>query len=136
MDSGTSSPVVVSDIASVISDVETIISGPEHDEASPSLCTEYLAELSYLSLCGACISSLQYDKIIDFGASDICLEASSTVENTLFKTHKHMLEKFSVLQAYIQRIEEDDYGFVPILMANSDHRADDFQNMFQVLYAS
>ncbi|KAF8605212.1 hypothetical protein BDV93DRAFT_605683 [Ceratobasidium sp. AG-I] len=71
---------------------------------------------------------------VDLGAGDIEL----CVNNTIFKTHKYKLNKFSILKDLIQRIGPSDRPrYAPtISVQRGTGGVEDFNNMFKVLYAS
>ncbi|CUA73778.1 hypothetical protein RSOLAG22IIIB_01295 [Rhizoctonia solani] len=69
--------------------------------------------------------------VVDLGDGDIELK----VNNTIFKTHKHLLNDFGRLREVIKGMER--YGEAPcISIYRDEHGVEDFKNMFQVLYAS
>ncbi|KAF8605208.1 hypothetical protein BDV93DRAFT_543742 [Ceratobasidium sp. AG-I] len=72
--------------------------------------------------------------IIDLGAGDIEL----CVNNTIFKTHKYKLSKFSILHDLFQNADHSDRPrHIPTISVQRDTGGvEDFRNTFKVLYAS
>ncbi|CAE6479370.1 unnamed protein product [Rhizoctonia solani] len=69
--------------------------------------------------------------VVDLGDGDIELK----VNNTIFKTHKHLLNDFARLREVIKGMER--CGDTPCVTIYRDERGvEDFRNMFKVLYAS
>ncbi|KAG8768183.1 hypothetical protein FRC12_005727 [Ceratobasidium sp. 428] len=91
-----------------------------------------LSGLSYIYLCANYTSKPPYSNVVDFGDSDICLE----FENTFFKTHRYILKKFPFLGVHVWRAERGGSSWVSVPIRNNGYSADDFKNVFQVLYAS
>jgi hypothetical protein len=64
------------------------------------------------------------------------------VNNTLFKSHRHLLSKFSVLSRLIENVENGykpnvlPHILPPVFVQRDESGVDDFRNMFKVLYAS
>ncbi|CAE6431648.1 unnamed protein product [Rhizoctonia solani] len=69
---------------------------------------------------------------IDMGHSDISLQ----VNNTIFKTHKHIICKFTHLEIMLQNIEQPT-GSNPLITLHQDERGvEDITNTFKILYAT
>ncbi|KAF8605210.1 hypothetical protein BDV93DRAFT_522073 [Ceratobasidium sp. AG-I] len=73
-------------------------------------------------------------EVIDLGAGDIEL----CVNNTIFKTHKYKLSKFSILMDLIQHAGYlDRPRYIPTINVQREVcGVEDFSNTFKVLYAS
>ncbi|CAE6424596.1 unnamed protein product [Rhizoctonia solani] len=70
--------------------------------------------------------------VIDLGDGDIELK----VNNTTFKSHKHLLNDFARLREMIKGMERYSSGLSCITIYRDERGVDDFKNMFKVLYAS
>ncbi|CAE6463436.1 unnamed protein product [Rhizoctonia solani] len=70
--------------------------------------------------------------VIDLGDGDIELK----VNNTIFKSHKHLLNDFGRLREMIKGMERYNTGTPCIIIYRDEHGVEDFKNMFKVLYAS
>ncbi|CEL58202.1 hypothetical protein RSOLAG1IB_02947 [Rhizoctonia solani AG-1 IB] len=70
--------------------------------------------------------------VIDLGDGDIELK----VNNTTFKSHKHLLNDFARLREMIKGMERYSSGGSCITIYRDERGVDDFKNMFKVLYAS
>ncbi|CAE6403723.1 unnamed protein product [Rhizoctonia solani] len=70
--------------------------------------------------------------VIDLGDGDIELK----VNNTIFKTHKHLLNDFNRLRETIKGMERYDNGPPCITVYRDERGVEDFKNTFKVLYAS
>ncbi|QRW19547.1 hypothetical protein RhiXN_00953 [Rhizoctonia solani] len=80
--------------------------------------------------------------IIDLGDGDIELKLteydplSKKVNNTTFKSHKHLLNDFARLKEMIKGMERYNSGAQCITVYRDERGVEDFKNMFKVLYAS
>ncbi|CAE6456696.1 unnamed protein product [Rhizoctonia solani] len=72
--------------------------------------------------------------VIDMGHSDVELR----INDTTFKTHKHVLCKFTHLDAILQNVEHyQSTGSGPSIRLDRDERGvEDMGNTFKILYAS
>ncbi|CAE6463428.1 unnamed protein product [Rhizoctonia solani] len=70
--------------------------------------------------------------VIDLGDGDIELK----VNNTVFKSHKHLLNDFGRLREMIKGMERHNAGTPCITIYRDERGVEDFKNMFKVLYAS
>ncbi|KAG8682725.1 hypothetical protein FRC11_014490 [Ceratobasidium sp. 423] len=70
--------------------------------------------------------------VIDLGDGDIELK----VNNTIFKSHKHLLNDFGRLREMIKGMERYNSGMPCITIYRDERGVEDFKNMFKVLYAS
>ncbi|KAG8727818.1 hypothetical protein FRC11_012398, partial [Ceratobasidium sp. 423] len=70
--------------------------------------------------------------VIDLGDGDIELK----VNNTIFKSHKHLLNDFGRLKEMIKGMERHNTGTPRITIYRDERGVEDFKNMFKVLYAS
>ncbi|KAH7344489.1 hypothetical protein B0J17DRAFT_635617 [Rhizoctonia solani] len=70
--------------------------------------------------------------VIDLGDGDIELK----VNNTIFKTHKHLLNDFTRLRETIRGMERYENGIPCITIYRDERGVEDFKSMFKVLYAS
>ncbi|CCO27235.1 hypothetical protein BN14_01271 [Rhizoctonia solani AG-1 IB] len=70
--------------------------------------------------------------VIDLGDGDIELK----VNNTTFKSHKHLLNDFARLREMIKGMERYSSGGSCITIYRDERGVDDFKNMFKILYAS
>lgn len=138
MHSNSDSPVMVSDVMSTISDMETAL-GSEFDRPTSLHTNEKrVDEWSYFPMCHHCTSGsfsdgTLYQDVVDFGAGDLHLG----VDNTLFKTHKYILKKFVKFDEHIQHIEDNHPDFIPVIkIGHGKQREADFRNAFKILYAS
>ncbi|QRV75903.1 hypothetical protein RhiJN_03918 [Ceratobasidium sp. AG-Ba] len=138
MYSSTDSPVMVSDVMSTISDMETAL-GSEFDRPTSAHSNEKrIDEWAHFPMCHHCTSGsfsdgTLYNNVVDFGSSDLHLG----VDDTLFKTHRHILKKFAKFDEHIKHIEENHPDFIPVIKMSYDkHTETDFRNTFKILYAS
>ncbi|CAE6395949.1 unnamed protein product [Rhizoctonia solani] len=70
--------------------------------------------------------------VIDLGDGDIELK----VNNTVFKTHKYLLNDFGRLKEVIKGMERYNTGAPCISIYRDERGVEDFKNMFKVLYAT
>ncbi|QRV90710.1 hypothetical protein RhiJN_18728 [Ceratobasidium sp. AG-Ba] len=138
MYSSTDSPVMVSDVMSTISDMETAL-GSEFDRPTSAHSNEKrIDEWAHFPMCHHCTSGsfsdgTLYNNVVDFGSSDLHLG----VDDTLFKTHRHILKKFAKFDEHIKHIEENHPDFIPVIkMSYNKDTETDFRNTFKILYAS
>lgn len=118
----------------------------DNDDSASNL--NYQPELGSTSRVTKCTIS-GAPSIIDMGHSDISLQVGNSVilpsirtltiypnqvNNTIFKTHKHILCKFTQLDIMLQHpLAGPD---PPIILNRDENGVEDFVNTFKILYAT
>ncbi|CAE6456682.1 unnamed protein product [Rhizoctonia solani] len=116
-------PVSVAITPSVVSEIERMQGNPEVLKMPDPVAPFGSGEPNTVS---------DAPTVIDLGDGDIELR----VNNTVFKSHKHLLNDFSRLKELIKGMERYNSGTPCITVYRDERGVEDFKNMFKVLYAS
>ncbi|KAJ1310938.1 hypothetical protein OPQ81_009450 [Rhizoctonia solani] len=118
-----SSPISVTIPPSVVSEIERSQEKPEVLKMPEPVVSLGSGESNAVS---------DAPTVIDLGDGDVELK----VNNTIFKSHKYLLNDFGRLQEMIKGMERYNSGTPSISIYRDEHGVEDFKNMFKVLYAS
>ncbi|EUC65451.1 hypothetical protein RSOL_446170, partial [Rhizoctonia solani AG-3 Rhs1AP] len=118
-----STPVSVNIPPSVISEIERTQGKPEELKMPDPVAPFGSVELNTVS---------DPPTVVDLGDGDIELK----VNNTVFKTHKHLLNDFGRLKEMIKGMERYNTGTPCISIYRDERGVEDFRNMFKILYAT
>ncbi|CAE7192790.1 unnamed protein product [Rhizoctonia solani] len=121
--SALSTPVSINIPPSVISEIERTQGKPEELKMPDPVGPFGSGELNSVS---------DAPTVIDLGDGDIELK----VNNTVFKSHKHLLTDFGRLKEMIKGMERYNTGAPCISIYRDERGVEDFKNMFKVLYAT
>ncbi|CEL58200.1 hypothetical protein RSOLAG1IB_02945 [Rhizoctonia solani AG-1 IB] len=116
-------PASVAVTPSIISEIERTQGKPEGLKMPDPIAPLVSGEANSLS---------DSPTVIDLGDGDIELK----VNNTTFKSHKHLLNDFARLREMIKGMERYNSGLSCITIYRDERGVDDFKNMFKVLYSS